>query len=74
MNDGSLAGRASSIYSLLVIQLFSSHFPLPLDAPEPATAAGRVANEYLNLLKVYLDPSETRVQSAQSGGEGSLAC
>ena len=69
MNGGSLARRAASMYSLLVMQLFSFYLPSSLDRPGVVTAVGQVANDYLKQLYVYLDPNETGDQSDRSNTE-----
>ena len=66
IHGGQGARRAASVYSLLVLQLFSSYMPSLLDRPSVATAAGQVANEYLKLLKVYIERSKTGDHSTQS--------
>jgi hypothetical protein len=55
MYGGSRAVRAASVYSLLVIHLFTSYSASMLNDPASATAAGRVANEFLARLKPYMD-------------------
>ena len=69
IHGGQGARRAASVYSLLVLQLFSSYMPSLLDRPSVATAAGQVANEYLKLLKVYIERSKTGDHSTQSDTE-----